>query len=209
MGELTASEILERCGVWLARIGRGNGYGIQSPSAFAFVHDVVCHVGKHEAYSRLHALRREHTASGPPERDDRLLFRLARYHNPKTALLFGQSIALTGKYMEAGCKNGDFYYLSEGSIEEVQNIAGLLAPIDLLYVDDVPTWPAVWEAVMPYASPNALFVIRGIHANRYSLSEWRQKTADKRVRTTYDLHFFGLASFEPRITKENYVVQYV
>ena len=209
MGELTVAEIIERAAVWLARIGRGNGYGIHSPSAFAFVHDVVCHQGAHEAYARLHALRHKRTAGSPPERDDRLLLRLAHYHHPTTALVIGRNAAQSLKYLKAGCGNCRFVYLSLANREEVVLEVQKLGSIDLLYADDATAWPAVWEEAIGHASPRALFIVRGIHASTESLNAWKQKSADPRVRTAYDLHYFGLASFEKRITKENYVVRYV
>lgn len=209
MGELTASEIIERASVWLSRIGRGNGYGIHSPSAFAFVHDVICRRGKHEAYGLLHALRSNRTPGGPPERDDRLLLRLAHYHNPRTALVVGENAALSLDYLKAGCDSCRFAYLPSAKREDVRREAGKLGSIDLLYVDDNAMWPAVWEEAIGHASPRSLYIIRSIHADGDSLNQWRRKTADPRVRTSYDLHFFGLASFEKRITKESYVVRYV
>lgn len=209
MGELRASEIIERTAVWLSRIGRGNGYGIHSPSAFAFVHDVICRQGNFEAYSRLHPLRPKRQADSPPERDDRLLFRLAHYHNPATALVVGRNAAQSLKYLKAGCGGCRFAYLPLGNREELAREAQKLGFIDLLYADDASAWPAVWDEAIGYASLRALFIVRGIHSSTDCLNAWRQKTADSRVSTAYDLHYFGIACFEQRITKENYTVRYV
>lgn len=209
MGELRASEIIERTAVWLSRIGRGNGYGIHSPSAFAFVHDVVCRQGFHDAYARLHSLRPEERENRPPERDDRLLLRLSRVCHPEKALVWGENAAVSLEYLRAGSEDCSFRYVPSGCREDARREAASIGSIDLLYVDDAAQWPAVWDEAVGHASPKAFFIIRGIHGSQASIGDWRQRTADPRIRTAYDLHYFGIACFERRITKENYTVRYV
>lgn len=190
---------------WARRFRHRCGYGVHSPFAFALITGVVYERGEYYAYRPLHALR-QGGAGELRERDDRLMLRLANAFSPRRAVVWGRSTGLTLRYLQAGCAGCRYCHVSDG---DFGTLSALPADgVGLLYVDDAAAWPRVWEACLPHVAEGALFVVRGIRRDRVALAEWRRLTADSRVRVTFDLHDFGLACFERRLNKEDYIVNY-
>ena len=86
--------------VWLARIRHRRGYGIHSPSAFAFVMGVIYERGKYYAYE---PLRRRYGLRCRRLRNARLLFRLANHVQPHTIIVPLHTAEAEQAHLQAGC----------------------------------------------------------------------------------------------------------
>lgn len=203
------AEIPRRLATWLWRIRHRRGYGIHSPFAFGLVTGVIYERGAYYAYAPLRATRAS-CRCPLRERDDRLMLRLANASGARTAIVWGCDTGVTLAYLRAGrpscrfrhCPATDRPEAFAGAVSELGGI------VDLLYIDDARHWPDIFRTAIAAAGPQAYFIVRGIHRTRHDLNAWRTLTADSRVRVTFDLYDFGIACFEARFNKENYVINY-
>lgn len=200
-------DFVARCARWVCRFRHRRGYGVHSPFAFALITGVIYERGEYYAYAPLRRLR-ESVRGTLRERDDRLMLRLANAFGPRRCVVWGRDTALTVRYMEAGRPSCRFVCVPDGDFGALDALSDDGGRLDMLFVDDPREWPRVWEACVPHAADGALFVVRGIRRDRAAVQAWRRLRADGRVRVTFDLHDFGLACFERRLNKQDYIVNY-
>lgn len=198
------TDTLRRALRWLRRFRHRRGYGIHSPFAFTFVTDVVYERSAYYAYAPLHR-RRAHAGGRLREKDDRLLLRLANAVGPATIVAVSNHLGVTEEYLRAGRPSAHF--IAATPYAAAATIAAA-PPVDLFYLDTNGSWETLWNAAARRRSDRACFVVRGIHRTRRDLTVWRRLTADSRVRVTFDLHDFGIAFFEARLVKQDYVINY-
>jgi hypothetical protein len=197
--------LLRRAARWVLRFRHRRGYGIHSPFAFSLVTDVIYNRGTYYAYAPLHALQRD-VPRALSERDDRLLLRLINAAAPRQALACGPSLTVTLHYLRAGRPSA----LLRAAATAAEGCAAVdaLTTIDFLYVDAVGDWEMLWRTAAQHAGEKAFFVVRGIHRNADTLRAWRRLTAASQVRVTFDLYRLGIACFEQRLNKQDYVINY-
>lgn len=205
------TDFVRRAARWVQRFRHRCGYGIHSPYAFALVTGVIYERGAYYAYAPLRAERLQ-SPCALREKDDQLLMRLANASGADNALVWGdeQVTALTLKYLQAGRRHCRFARVHSQSELDSHLHAQEGESIDFLYLDDpdAAQWSAVWNVLLPHVGPRAMFVVRGIHRTTQARHTWQQLIADERVRVTFDLHDFGIACFEQRLNKEDYVINY-
>ena len=194
---------LQRIGVWCWRIRQRRGYNIHSPFAFQLVKGVIYQRGRYYAYERLH---QERKGQALPERDDRLLFRLANDSQPRTALFVGLDTADEQLYVAAACQKCTCY--SAVTTEEALQQASKMGHIDFLFLNTSEPIAPLLDALLPYAGSHALFIVYGIHRSRSTLQAWREWKKTEAVRVTFDLYWLGLAYFEARLNKQDYTINY-
>lgn len=195
---------LQKFWVRLCRFRHRCGYGIHSPYAFNKVTGVIYEKGTYYAYAPL-AIRHPRHEGGLMRRDLRLLFRLCNDVHPAHALLCTEKEdPVVRDYLHAAatqCQWEDFS--PEDAMEHEPTF-----PIDWLYLDVPDQWEAIARHYVDHVSSICHFVVRGIHRNGESLAAWHRLQANPRVRVTFDLYDFGIACFESRLNKENYIISY-
>ena len=194
---------IRRIMVWCRRFRQRRGYNIHSPFAFQLVKGVIYQRGQYYAYASLHRTRQ---GKALPERDDRLLFRLANDNQPRTALFVGPDTKDEQHYVEAACKKCTCRSVrtTEEALQQVEEWGQL----DFLFVNTPEPTADLLNAMTPHAGPQALFVCYGIHRNKKALHSWQQWRETVSVRVTFDLYWLGLAYFEARLNKQNYIINY-
>lgn len=97
---------LKRIWIWCRRIRHLNGFGVQSPFAFSFIHTVIYRKLPKETRKELEGLRRSspYIIRNPwPGRVERLFYKLARYTEPTFVLYIEKEFS------------GGLYCISRGS----------------------------------------------------------------------------------------------
>lgn len=159
---------------------------MHSPFAFNFIRDVVFERGEYYAYASLRAKRHYHDR---PERDLRLLFRLANAHRSQTATIFvdDQYNDTTDivAYLRAARPRINFYDASEHIIASPRHLLLLLSP----------DWHIVANAYLPQVQPHSLLIVSPITGT--ASSHWRTLCSRPEVRVCFDLHDFGIVFFNP------------
>jgi len=167
--------------VWLRRIGQCRGFGIQSPSDYWFVRNVINEHWPYYQYAELGA------------DDDRLkrklgklYFRLANWRQP-TFILSDDFHS----YFEAGCNRAKI-------VTEVKTLElGRLA----LEGDFRHRMSSIYNKV----DKNSVLIVESIWKDN---SFWKELVADERTGVTFDLYYCGLVLFDKSRYKKNYIINF-
>jgi hypothetical protein len=169
---------LKRWLVWLSRIHRSLGFGIQSPSDYSFVRNVVNEHSMYYAYDELQ------DDDWLVQKLGRLYFRLANWRQP--------CVMLSDKYQKywlAGCRKLTF----SDSIDRVE-----LARITVEEQN-------AWEELLRKTDDDSVVVVEGIWRNPNS---WKNMIADDKAMTTFDLYYCGIVLFETKRYKKHYTINF-
>ena len=169
---------IKRLIVWLRRIHRCQGFGIQSPSDYSFVRNVV---NEHWPYYAYDDLKNDDWLQ---QKLGRLYFRLANWRRPTQ--MFPDEYE---KYWQAGSRHIRF----TDSIDTVELVR--------LKVDDI----ALYESLLPKCNEHSVMVIENICSEH---SRWRGIERDKRTGTTFDLYYCGMVFFDKKRYKHHYTINF-
>lgn len=195
--------------VWLSRIPRRRGFGVQSPFAFDLITDVIYQRTPYYAYDALRKAEKQLASQKDKqwlyERlwVKRLLFRLANEVKANTIVDVG-TLAASSLYLKAARVHAD--YTSASSLDDLFLEAG--RPVDFLYLHDYRHPDMMEEAFRvcaPRATSRSLFVIEGIGRSKPMKQLWKQMQDDPRVGVTFDLYDVGLLFFDTSLHKQHYV----
>jgi hypothetical protein len=171
---------LKKLMVWIGRVWHCRGFGIQSPTDFRFVNDVVNEHWPYYAYSEL-------------GKDDgwlrkklgRLYMRLANYAQPETiADMIGYA-----DYLRAGCRNSSI--VSHPATTHPQMILAAASPDTTRLLD--------------FCDAKTMMVIENIEHNR---TMWKDTINDDRVAIAFDLYYCGILFFDHKRAKQTYIVNF-
>lgn len=164
--------------VWLSRIHRVWGFGIQSPTDYAFVRYVVNEHWPYYAYEEL---------TDPDwltEKLGKLYFRLANWRQPKV-----MATDCYQRYWQAGCRKTRF-------VPVVNTVE--LARIE---VEDISSW----SSLLPKCNDQSVVVVEGIWRNK---ELWKAMLQDKRVVITFDLYYCAIVLFDKNRFKHHYKINF-
>ena len=169
---------LKACLVWLSRIHRCRGFGIQSPTDYSFVRYVINEHWPYYAYEQL----RSHDWLA--QKLGRLYFRLSNWRQPKLMLVdeFQQ-------YWQAGCNKTVF----STNISKVE-----LARVTIEDKDK-------WEELLTKCDQNSVIVVEDIWRD---WDRWQMIESDARTSITYNLYYCGIVLFDKTRYKHNYIINF-
>ncbi len=169
---------LTRCIVWLSRINHCRGFGIQSPTDYAFVRYVVNEHWPYYAYSQFADADWLNLKLGM------LYFRLANWRQPQKMLADSFQ-----KYFQAGCKKTIF----TDDIDTVE-----LARVTIADRNG-------YETLVQRTDDHSVLVIENIYTDS---KRWRQIVLDKRVRVSFDLYYCGILFFDKKRYNHHYIINF-
>lgn len=186
---------IKRMFVWLMRIGHCRGFGIQSPTDYRFVCNVVNGRGCRSAYARLEG---SSTGVGKQERKLYELYcRTANYLQPDCVVDWRAGDDLFSRYIHAGCDKA----------QVAHGICGC-GKVDLLRIDASNDCSQLFEDAVAKMHGSSMMVVERIKCSREARRFWRRIVADGRVRVTFDLYYVGIAFFDKARYKTNYIVNF-
>ena len=172
----TLKEIL----IWTSRIRHCRGFGIQSPTDYQFVRDVVCQRSPYYAYEELGT-----NDSRWRRKTGQLLFRLANNRQPDTIL----DLTSMADYLHAGCRKAEI-------------VTNHLPPhIDMALV----SLPCDYQELFTHCDEQSVVVFSDTDSHR---NLWHIIENDKRAVITYDLYYCGIVFFNTDRAKQNYIVNF-
>lgn len=169
--------------VWLSRIHRVWGFGIQSPADYAFVRNVI---NEHWSYYAYEELRGDDWLT---QKLGRLYFRLANWRQPSQMHRDGYE-----RYWQAGCRRLQMVDACPGQAANPQPVE--LARQDI--EDDT-------EELLAACDEHSVVVVEGLWRNR---QRWREIQQDHRVGTTFDLYYCGILFFDKQRYKHQYIINF-
>ena len=175
--------------VWLRRIRHCQGFGIQSPTDFSFVKDVVNEQQPYYAYSEVGQgddwLRRKL---------GQLYLRLANYVQPAVITdLVGYA-----DYLLAGCHKA--HITSHLAASKAMDSPSELRPsLIIAPADDAG------PQLLSCCGKETMLVVENIGRHQ---QQWKELEQWPQVRVTFDLYYCGIATFNPQRAKQHYVVNF-
>lgn len=171
---------LKRWLVWLSRIHKCQGFGIQSPTDFDFVRTVVNEHSPYYAYDEID------TADWFQRHLGQLYLRIANWRQPTTILTNGYQ-----RWFQAGCRSA--HILSDLGDETLQ-----LAHIEIEQC-------AQLEELYTHCQQESVIIVEGIHRD---WNAWHAIEKDVRVGTTFDLYYCGIVFFDVQRYKHHYRINF-
>ncbi len=173
---------VKRLSVWLSRVRKCRGFGVQSPSAYEFIRYVVNEHYPYYAYVELDKL----TTDWLTRKLGRLYFRLANWRQP-TEMQSDDYDA----WWSAGCRKTRFLEHSD-AVELLRIVVGKHHREALDYIYNK-------------VNDQTLLVVEGIWRDN---DFWKEIVADERTGVTFDLYYCGIVFFDKKRTKQHYVVNF-
>jgi hypothetical protein len=180
----------------LLRWPRSHGFGVQSPSAYRFVKDIIREQYPYYAYA---SLAKKYPEDKVAQAFHQFLLRLSNAlqaqhwvsNNLKTVEL---------DYLKAGCKSAELstsHPHPDGVIIDLEGLASDSDPIKSFYCRAVDQM-----------KPSGVMIIEGIHRNRSCTLFWQQVLADSHAVVTFDIYDCGVVFFDATKAKKNYKVMF-
>lgn len=206
------------------RIRHNRGFGIQSPSAFFFITQVLREKLPYYAYDTLDEIAEECREMSC--RSCRILFRIANHFAPESCITVESATAAcaissarrsipkqfiteeTARHTEAArhleacnCTHmaGDTIKLLEESIRKNNGLG-------LLYIGQCPKQHELLHTALEHANKDSVIIVEGIHRNREQEAWWLQSIANPKTIVTYDMYSMGMLFFNDERYKQNYTL---
>lgn len=173
---------LTRLWVFLSRLHHSLGFGIQSPTDYAFVRYVVNEHWPYYAYQQLNAMTRDSLK----RKLGRLYFRLANWRQPSMMVRDDYE-----PFWSAGCRKTKM-------VDELSHIELGRLPLKGDY-------HALMSDIYNKVDNQSVLVIEGIY-NDWSF--WHEVERDVRTGVTFDLYYCGIVFFDKKRHKENYKINF-
>ena len=191
---------------WLRRCGCSRGFGVQSPSAYAFIRYVINEHYPYYAYQELkerlvHLDRRQHKLG-------RLLLRLANFWQPEISIC---NDSLFEDYLHAGCRKvkrvelahpiqTDHLLLKDNLLlnEAWGKKRMMVINLEKMGMKEVRT------QVLPLCDDQTMLVLLGNLYREKQGEEWHQLQDSDYCGITYDLYSLGIIFFDKKKFKQHY-----
>ena len=172
---------LKRLFVWLSRLHRCRGFGIQSPTDYWIVRYVINEHWPYYQYSEVGRgddwLRRKL---------GRLYLRMANWRQPRVIVSNDY-----GDYWQAGCRRAVITNEATGIVE--------------LMHTDISEADSLANRLETSVDDHSVVVVEGLWRDREA---WRRLKANQHVRITFDLYYCGILLFDSKRAKQDYIINF-
>ena len=191
---------------WLRRCGCSRGFGVQSPSAYAFIRYVINEHYPYYAYQALQERLSWFDKRG--HQIGRLLLRLANFWQPEICIVNEHRF---DEYLHAGCRKAkrvemehpilkDDQLLNDNQFQKETRGMKRMMVIDLekMGMEEVRT------QVLPLCDDQTMLVLLGNLYREKQGEEWYQLQESDYCGITYDLYSLGIIFFDKKVYKQHY-----
>ncbi|WP_293588137.1 hypothetical protein [Prevotella sp.] len=185
---------------WLRRIKYCRGFGVQSPSAYRFIRYVI---NEHYPYYAYDELRKELPRLDSLTRKRmELYFRIANYRQASLWLDFCERNDVIATYVGRGCH--------ATQVRRITDLQQITADdrIEVLRICPSAGCEALLEAALQQTDDRTLFIIEDIGYNDTAKRMWQKLLDSDLTSVSYDLYYLGIAFFDRKRYKNNYIVNF-
>lgn len=185
---------------WLRRIKYCRGFGVQSPSAYRFIRYVI---NEHYPYYAYDELRKELPRLDSLTRKRmELYFRISNYRQASLWLDYSRRDDTIATYVGRGC--------NATQVRRITDLRQITADdrIEVLRICPTAGSEAVLEAALQQTDDHTLFIIEDIGYNDTARRLWQKLLESDLTSVSYDLYYLGIAFFDRKRYKNNYIVNF-
>lgn len=212
-----------RIGDWVNRQRHNKGYGVQSPSDFFFVTQVLKERLPYYAYPLLEEIAKKERCNAKHLKD---VFRITNYHKPLSCIVVespatacAMAIAKPASpTLHITTKNSDddthtllsklgCEVLSGDTVKYFSSVIKKTKEIGMLYVGNSPERAELLKTALCYTSNNSVIIIEGINRDKTTKEWWQSLVNNPAVVITYDMHSYGLLLFNKERHKQHYILK--
>lgn len=176
---------LKRWLIWLSRIHKCQGFGIQSPTDFDFVRLVVNEHDPYYAYDEIKA------ADWLQRKFGKLYLRVANWRQPDTIVTNDYQ-----PWFQAGCRSARI-------VSHPLTISPSHPHIELARIEIEQH--ELLENLYAQCNQQSVIIVEGIWRN---WEAWHAIEHDTRTGTTFDLYYCGIVFFDTQRYKHNYRINF-
>ncbi|MBO7301508.1 MAG: hypothetical protein J6U58_02245 [Bacteroidaceae bacterium] len=211
---------------YIYRIRHNRGYGVQSPSAFFFVTEVLKERLPYYAYAGVEEIADKKGFFC--KKHAKALFRITNYFNPTNCIAIESTTAAA--IMAMAKPTADKYCISNNKEEIKESIKALLntlncqtiagdccqelteaianvGQIGMLYIGKCEEQASLLSVALPHTNKNSIIIVEGINRSKESRLWWNEVIKDPRTIVTYDMYSYGILFFDKEKCKQNYTLK--
>ena len=212
-------------GSWINRKRHNRGFGIQSPSTFFFITQVLKEKLPYYAYGTIEDFAQ--TCNDMSAERAKELFRITNYMQPSSCIAVNSPIAacamaaarptaaschitdggstpgtVAAKLAAMGCKAID------GKAAELvaQHTTGNGEP-SMLFIGYCNNRTEILETALKHAHENSVIIIDGIHRSKQDKEWWEETIKNPATIVTFDMYSYGILLFNKERYKQNYTLK--
>ena len=208
---------------WINRQRHNRGYGVQSPSSFFFVTQVLKERLPYYAYPILEEIAKE---SGCSAKRLKELFRITNHHNPENCIAINSLSAacamatakpsavkhcITGEQpsqLASALLANHECHIKEGNLfVELKSTLNEVGEIGMLYIGNCTQRAELLETALRYTNDNSIIVVEGINCDKATKTWWQTVVDNPATVVTYDLYSIGLLLFDNERIKQHYTLK--
>lgn len=193
--------------VWLSRIGRCRGFGIQSPWAYRMVRYVINEHWPYYAYEELH---RCYPSLDAVERKlCKLSLRLSNNVQPSLIVnMCGEGLA-SGEYLRAGCRKAVYREVPDDmSLDGFRQLLDDNGGVKLIRLIPRGSIGDIFDCACEKLNDGSVIMLTGIAYDSRARLLWRKAVGELPGVVTFDLYYCGLIFFDGKRFKQNYIINF-
>ena len=185
---------------WLRRCGCSRGFGVQSPSAYAFIRYVI---NEHYPYYAYRELQKRLTwLDRRGHQTGRLLLRLANFCQPEICIVNEHRF---DEYLHAGCRKAKRVEMEHPILKDNQFLKETRGMKRMMVIDlEKMGMEEVRTQVLPLCDDQTMLVLLGNLYREKQGEEWHQLQESEHSGITYDLYDVGIIFFDKKVYKQHY-----
>lgn len=188
---------IARMGVRIWRWKHFNGFGIQSPTDYAFVCNIVYGRAYREASALPETLRRDKTVRG---RIGSLLYRIADFWKPDCIVNSMSDADYYSSFLFAAVSS-ELIVQTPDFDSQAKRVIYCLSPQVLTEEKQV-------QDLLSHAGDGCVVLVDGTSQRPIYNKVWKRLVQDDRVRISFDLYDVGIAFFDPKRVKQHYKINF-
>lgn len=216
---------MTKFGSWINRRRHNRGFGIQSPSAFFFITQVLREKLPYYAYETLDEVAS--CCSGMRSKRCRMLFRIANWLKPDCCISVGSAVAAcaigSARRNAPGCLITAGKQIEEEAARHLRlccwkHASGEIATLlkeelektghcGMLYIGNCSGRKQLLETALRCTDNNSVIIIEGIYKSKEAREVWQQAMENPQTTVTYDLYSMGIVLFDKEKQKQNYILK--
>ena len=185
---------------WLRRCGCSRGFGVQSPSAYAFIRYVINEHYPYYAYRELQERLSWFDKRG--YQTGRLLLRLANFWQPEICIVNEHRF---DEYLHAGCRKAKRVEMEQPILKDNQFLKEIRGMKRMMVIDlEKMRMEEVRTQVLPLCDDQTMLVLLGNLYREKRGEEWLRLQESEHSGITYNLYDIGIIFFDKKVYKQHY-----